>query len=165
MADSSKSRVANSPHTTMSVTPICFCGSVTVYQDSAAYYHGHSYGMRWICSRWPECDGSVGAHPDGKPLGTVPSHEDKKYRSLVHAQIDPLWENQARSKKRARGSVYGWLRRILNLTADECHVGNWDADQCIEALEQIALHPYEHRHETVTTAMSGELDKHTEGIA
>lgn len=133
-----------------SITPVCYCGSPTVYQDSKAYYHGRSYGMRWICSRWPECRGSVGAHPDGKPLGTVPSDEDKKWRSLLHAQIDPLWQNQQRSKKRARGSVYGWLRRIMNLTPDECHIGNFNADMCIEALEQIALHPYEERHALVS---------------
>lgn len=126
--------------------PICFCGSITVYKDSKELYHGHSYGMRWICSRFPDCKGSVGAHPDGKPLGTVPNDEDKKYRSMVHAQIDPLWQNQQRSKKKARGSVYGWLRRIMDMTSDECHVGNWNAETCIEALEQIAIHPYEQRH-------------------
>jgi hypothetical protein len=147
----------------VAIPPMCFCGATTVYQDSKAYYHGHrSYGMRWICSRWPECDGSVGAHPDGKPLGTVPSAEDKKYRSMLHAQIDPLWQNQERSKKRARGSVYGWLRRILNMTADECHIGNFNAETCIEALEQIALHPYEHRHSLVIDLAATDKDASNE---
>jgi hypothetical protein len=75
----------------------------------------------------------------------VPNDEDKKYRSLVHAQIDPLWQNQERSKKRARGSVYGWLQRILNLTSDECHIGMWNAEQCKNALEAIKQNPYEHK--------------------
>lgn len=130
--------------------PVCFCGAETVYRDSAVIYHGYSYGMRWICSRFPECNGSVGAHPDGEPLGTVPNAEDKKYRSMLHAQIDPLWQSQERSKKKARGSVYGWLRRLLNMTADECHIGNFNAEQCIEALELIAQHPYEQRHSLIT---------------
>lgn len=32
---------------------------------------------------------------------------------------------------------------MLNMTSAECHIGNFTAEQCIEALEQIALRPYE----------------------
>ena len=122
----------------------CFCGSHAVLASNSIVY-GREYGngKAYICSRFPECDGMVGTHPTGKPLGTMIDKETRQLRRAVHAEIDPLWRTQERSKKRARGSVYGWLRRILDMTAEECHVGNFDADTCKRALEAIKEHPYE----------------------
>lgn len=133
--------------------PICFCGSETEYKDSAELYHGRSYGMRWICKRFPDCRGSVGAHPDGRPLGTVPNPEDKVWRGRLHALIDPLWRNPSptddRRKKYRRGSVYRWLSIITNLPIDEVHVGMWDAEMCQKVLKLIEQYPYEQRYELI----------------
>lgn len=123
--------------------PVCFCGSSTTYQDSKDYYAGTSYGMRWICDRFPACRGSVGAHPDGRPLGTIPDEETKQLRIKLHALVDPLWRDRTdRTKKRNRASVYGWLRRIMDMTSQECHIGNFTKDQCLEALKKIEEKPY-----------------------
>ena len=128
---------------------LCYCGAPARLADNSEYY-GRSYGNGkcWMCTRFPECDGYVGTHPDGRPLGSLVDKETKKWRMQVHAQIDPLWRDmglRGAAKRRRRGSVYGWLRRIMNMSSEECHVGNFTADQCIEALEEIALHPYEVR--------------------
>jgi hypothetical protein len=130
-------------------TVTCYCGSAARYADNSEYY-GRSYGNGkcWMCTRFPECDGYVGAHPDGRPLGSLVDKETKRWRILVHAQIDPLWRDanlHGGAKRRRRGSVYGWLRRLMDMTAEECHVGNFTTEQCIEALEQITLHPYQER--------------------
>jgi hypothetical protein len=126
----------------------CYCGSPARLQDNSLIYNGKSYGngKAYICSRFPECRGSVGVHPNGKPLGTIPDQATKLLRRKLHATIDPLWQNQDRPKKKARGSVYGWLRRILNMSAEECHIGNFDAETCRRALHAIAENPYQEKY-------------------
>lgn len=127
---------------------ICYCGSPAHLDTNAKIYNGKEYGRGriWLCDRYPACWGSVGTHPDDRPLGTIPDPETKKLRIEVHALIDPLWKTaEGSAKRKKRGSVYGYLRRIMNMTADECHIGNFTADQCIEALEQIALNPYQEK--------------------
>lgn len=128
----------------------CFCGSEATLQSNAIIY-GREYGngKMYICNRYPVCTGAVGIHPNGKPLGTMVDESTRKLRRKVHSIIDPLWKQQARSKRKARGSVYGWLQRITGLSPKQCHVGMFDAEMCIEVLGLIADHPYEHRHVTV----------------
>ena len=133
----------------MSGQVVCYCGSPAHLDTNAKLYNGREYGNGkvWLCDRWPTCDGSVGTHPDGSPLGSLIDTPTRKYRRAVHATIDPLWQSQERSKKRARGSVYGWLCKIMDLPPKDCHVGHWDAETCKRALEQMELHPYELKYE------------------
>jgi hypothetical protein len=126
----------------------CFCGSPAHLHNNKKLY-GKEYGKvpyAYICDRFPVCRGSVGVHPQGKPLGTIPDPQTKAMRIKLHAIIDPLWRDQTqRSKKKARGSVYGWLRRISGLSAEECHVGMFDADMCLKMMMLIRENPYEER--------------------
>jgi ssDNA-binding Zn-finger/Zn-ribbon topoisomerase 1 len=136
----------------MSKMPICYCGSPTHLDTNAKIYNGREYGNGkiWLCDRYPDCRGSVGVHPDNRPLGTIADPETKKWRIAVHDRIDKLWKNNPKSKGRhggrLRGSVYKWLRGLMKMSAKECHIGNFTTEQCIEALEQIALHPYSERN-------------------
>jgi hypothetical protein len=138
-------------------TVLCYCGAPARYADNAEYY-GRSYGNGkcWMCSRFPDCDGYVGTHPDGQPLGFLVDKETRRWRLQVHAQIDPLWQDpevwinrpqlsKNKAKRTARTQVYGWLRHLMKMSPYDCHVGMFTTEQCIEALEQIALHPYEER--------------------
>lgn len=138
----------------------CYCGSSATLRSNALIYNGKTYGngMAYICLRFPSCRGSVGVHPDGKPLGTIPDAETKKLRIKVHALIDPLWKEatNGRPKKRNRGSVYGWLKRIMNMTTEECHVGNFNKADCLRALEAIAANPYI-QHENKGTGQNENL--------
>lgn len=123
----------------------CFCGSPAHLLPNSLLYNGKSYGnsKAYICDRFPECRGSVGVHPNGKPLGTIPDEHTKSLRRKLHAIIDPLWQNQAyQSRRKARGQVYGWLRHIMQMTPDECHIGMFDADTCVQAMEKIRENPY-----------------------
>src|SRR3990167_4777825 len=128
------------------MSPDCFCGSSSSLRSNALIYNGKEYGNGkiWLCDRFPACRGSVGTHPDGKPLGTIPDDETKKLRIKIHAIIDPLWQNNmnGRSRGRNRGSVYGWLRRIMGFEKQP-HVGEFTKDDCLRALRLIAEQPYE----------------------
>lgn len=121
----------------------CFCGSTASIRSNAIIYNGREYGngKAWICDRFPDCRGSVGTHPDGKPLGTIPDAETKKLRIQVHAVIDPIWKGQSKKK---RGSVYGWLKRITG-SQKEIHIGETTKEDCLRLLELIEQNPYEDR--------------------
>lgn len=126
--------------------PICYCGSPSHLDTNDKIYNGRIFGNGriWLCDRFPECRGSVGTHPDGRPLGSIADPETKKLRMEVHALIDPLWKNNTTvSKKKARGSVYGWMRRITGI--ENYHTGNLTKEQCRTALEAIKNNPYETR--------------------
>lgn len=123
----------------------CFCGSDAHLQSNSVIY-GREYGngKAYICDRWPECDGAVGTHPDGKPLGELTNGETRKLRRKLHSIVDPLWQNQNRTKRKARGSVYGWLQRITGLSPKECHIAMFDAETCVKVLGLIARNPYKY---------------------
>lgn len=126
----------------------CFCGSSAHLRDNSLLYNGKSYGngKAYICDRFPDCRGSVGVHPNGKPLGNIPDEQTKVMRRKLHAIVDPLWQNHPyHNRRKARGSVYGYLRRLLNMTAEECHIGNFDAETCLRAMKAIRENPYEIR--------------------
>lgn len=129
----------------------CHCGSAASLRSNSLIYNGREYGngLSWICDRFPKCRGSVGTHPDGRPLGTIPDQETKKLRIKVHAVVDPLWKNwegKKRSRGHARGSVYGWLRRITGKSNEQNHIGMYTKEDCIRTLKLIEENPYEERY-------------------
>lgn len=111
--------------------PSCFCGSSSSLRSNGLIYNGREYGngKAWICDRYPACRGSVGTHPDGKPLGTIVDSETKKLRMNVHAVIDPLWK----SGKMKRGWVYSRLSKAIGRPY---HTGETTADDCRAILAQ-----------------------------
>lgn len=95
------------------------------------------------CERYPECEGTIGAHSDGTPLGIPGSIEDKAARQRAHAALDPIWQDcmkeygdpgqrsEEELRRIARGRAYRWLAAELGgLTPAECHIGNFDAERC-----------------------------------
>lgn len=127
---------------------ICYCGSPAKLQSNSVLY-GKEYGngRAYICTRFPDCRGSVGTHPNGKPLGHIPDEQTKVMRRKLHAIVDPLWQNSGvRSRKKARGSVYGYLQRITGLSPKECHIGMMTAEQCLETMKAIRENPYRERN-------------------
>lgn len=113
----------------------CHCGSTASLCSNSLLYNGKEYGngKAWICDRFPECRGSVGTHPNGSPLGTIPDEETKKLRMEVHALIDPLWK----SKKYKRNTVY--LRIAETFGIKTFHVGESDAQTCRDVLKTVPL--------------------------
>jgi len=123
----------------MSTDVRCYCGSPASLCDNATVY-GRQYGRgkMWLCECWPQCDGRVGAHPDGRPLGTLADAETRRLRMQLHGVIDPRWRqlmDEGRSKRQARSEVYAWLGQLMG--SDDFHVGNLNADECRRALALI----------------------------
>lgn len=132
-------RLTSLPHAVLREPVVCSCGGPGVLVSNAVVY-GRIYGngLVWVCSRRPDCQNRVGAHPDGTPYGTLCDDETRKLRRLVHTQFDPLWQS-AKHPKSARNRVYAWLARKMELTDDECHVGKFSKEQCLRALEILEV--------------------------
>lgn len=84
----------------------------------------------WSCSRFPQCQGAHGAHPDGTPLGRPGTKEEKAARRSAHAVFDAL----AHEKKWSKNDAYAWLAKELKMTREECHIANFGVDECAEVL-------------------------------
>jgi ssDNA-binding Zn-finger/Zn-ribbon topoisomerase 1 len=80
------------------------------------------FGKFWGCIKFPECKGTHGAHPSGRPLGKPANETTKKARIKAHELFDQLWTKH----KMSRGDAYRWLvsatgiRHIAEATEAEC---------------------------------------------
>jgi ssDNA-binding Zn-finger/Zn-ribbon topoisomerase 1 len=84
------------------------------------------HGKFWGCSKYPECKGAHGAHPDGRPLGVPADKETKQARIKAHAAFDQMWKTREMSRTQA----YQWLCEALGLAKDEAHIGKFTKEQC-----------------------------------
>jgi ssDNA-binding Zn-finger/Zn-ribbon topoisomerase 1 len=85
------------------------------------------------CSRFPDCQATHGAHPDGSPLGVPGDHETKLARSQAHAVFDRLWKGP--DAQFTQKGAYAWLQRVMRLTPDEAHIGQFNKHQCRQVAE------------------------------
>lgn len=77
------------------------------------------------CTRYPECKGSHGAHPDGAPHGRPGTAEERVARKEAHAWFDQLWQGGDRD---ARREAYAWLRATLPDMPG--HISEMNVEQC-----------------------------------
>ena len=99
----------------------------------------------WRCL---PCDAYVGCHRKGAyvnelkresdgtiPLGTLANRELRLHRSRAHAAVDTLWREQGMK----RTLVYDRLAKLMQIPADECHIGMFDVERCKEAVRLAPL--------------------------
>lgn len=108
------------------------CGQPMVLRRSK---RGPFYG----CSAWPQCDGSHGAHPDGRPLGIPADKKTKQARIVAHAAFDRLWKSfgERRRRSTARTRAYRWLESEMKLSTDDCHIARFTRAQCEEVVRLV----------------------------
>lgn len=86
------------------------------------------FGPFYGCIRYPACQATHGAHPDGTPLGIPADAATKQARIRAHRAFDFLWNGPAR--RMTRDEAYRWLAEAMHLPPDEAHIGRFDSDQC-----------------------------------
>lgn len=64
-----------------------------------------------------DCNGYVGTHKDGRPLGYIVNNEVKKMRIRIHNLIDPIWK----SRKMKREEVY---KKLSDFCGRQFHTGS-----------------------------------------
>jgi ssDNA-binding Zn-finger/Zn-ribbon topoisomerase 1 len=88
---------------------------------------------KWFysCPRWPVCNGSHGAHDDGRPLG-IPADDDLK---ALRIKGHDAFERCRRIHKLTRSKMYHKLARLLNIPRSKCHFGMFDTETCTKAIQ------------------------------
>lgn len=121
-----------------------YCGGEAFfYASSEQFYGGKDYGPLWAC---PPCHAWVGVHKGTrKPYGRIADQITRRLRSEAHRYLDHMWHRKmsdlwpdhkpsVASLRVVRVDAYAWLASKMDLTQDECHIGNFDEDQCREVV-------------------------------
>lgn len=109
-----------------------------------------SNGLWYACEFYPQCKGSHGAHPDGKPLGRPADGVTKHWRIKAHDLLDPIYEcyPKGRPRRHARWRAYMWVAYAMNLSMVDAHIGLFTIEQCQQLIgfiqaENYIIAPYE----------------------
>ena len=119
--------------------PYCYSDASLVTGKHIYPHRADLHGlMFWACK---PCDAYVGCHKkhalmviagrrvvsDGTvPLGRLANAELRKAKQAAHAAFDPMWKEQGMSRREA----YSWLAHQLGIRVDDCHIGEFNVDQC-----------------------------------
>lgn len=91
------------------------------------------YGEFFACTQYPICKGTVGAYPDGRPLGVPANAETRAARVSAHATFDRLWKERLMSRHEA----YQWLRLTFKLAPGAAHIGQFDIAMCQQVEREV----------------------------
>lgn len=114
------------------------CGKFAVYIPTSNHLYSKDFGPVYECS----CGARVGVHKGTTtPLGTPAGDILREWRKSVHTLFDPIW----RKGEMKRNEAYKWLSEEMNLSSEECHIGLFDKDMCMDAIKIITLRRTEDR--------------------
>ena len=103
------------------------CGAPMVLRQTAKFKYKNGQPRKFYgCSRYPECKGVHGAHPDGKPLGVPANAETKAHRSEAHRMMERVQMLNRWSKDQ----MYEFLAGRMGIDTHDCHIGMFGAEQC-----------------------------------
>lgn len=105
------------------------CGECGAEMRLRKSKHGPFYG----CSTWPTCDGTHGAHPDGRPKGIPANKKTRLARMRAHAVFDLIWKQRVKKRHQA----YGWMRQAMGLTHSQAHIACFSEDQCEQLIQLV----------------------------
>lgn len=115
--------------------PLCRNLMVLRRTDKFRYGSGRSR-LFWGCIRFPDCNSTHGAHPNGKPLGIPADAETKQSRMKAHEAFDKLWTEHGLSRRES----YTVLQKMMGMSADEAHIGRFDIAQCQRLISLCRTH-------------------------
>lgn len=129
------------------------------------------YGLLYRC-RNVGCDITHSAHPDGRPVGVPTDSYTRHLRHELHRIFDLYWKfYPKKQQEKARKDSYLWLSQQLEITEDECHIGRFDADACLKAINICRRNPewqpFEVKVESIDTDKNrfrGEVKRHRSRI-
>lgn len=106
------------------------CGALMGIRSSKKYPNPF-YG----CSKFPECRGTHGAYPDGRPLGRPANKATKLARMRAHAVFDLIWQEPKHDHTRSQ--AYAWMSMKLLLQKGCAHIALFDLKQCEQLIEAV----------------------------
>lgn len=106
------------------------CGSPMVLRTTEKFRYGDGKPRKFYgCSRWPKCQATHGAHPNGAPLGIPADKETKEWRIKAHDAFDNWWEENAL----CRSEGYALLAKHFGVK--EIHIGELNIEGCRKVID------------------------------
>jgi hypothetical protein len=91
---------------------------------------------RWTyCCDVKGCNGGIGCHPDGRPLGIPADSRTRRMRSKAHEVFDKLWKQDGMT----RATAYKFGRAVMGLDKD-LHIAELDFAQCKKLIKLVREH-------------------------
>lgn len=111
-----------------------YCGSPVGFRSADGIYRENSKGaMLYVCSRYPECNAYVRAHPGSKqPMGSLADPELRTLRRRAHYYFDQLHK----SGRMSRADAYRWLADKIRTPLKDAHIGNLREYYCRQVIEE-----------------------------
>jgi ssDNA-binding Zn-finger/Zn-ribbon topoisomerase 1 len=106
----------------------CYCGAPMELKSGP-------YGSFYACTKWPACDGKIGAHPSGAPLGVPGNAATRAARKRAHAEFDRLWRETPLSRNNAYRDIGRFLPHDCPRHIAECNEAQ--CEQWIAASKQL----------------------------
>jgi hypothetical protein len=115
--------------------PVCpYCGKLSqlVGGDRIYPHRKDLYSKKfYLCD---PCNAYVGCHQGTqKPLGRLANKELRNAKMQAHRAFDPIWK----SGQLSRSQAYAWLADRLGIPGDECHIGMFDVETCLEVVKAV----------------------------
>lgn len=110
------------------VCPECGAPMVLRKTDKFSYESGqprYFYG----CSRWPLCQATHGAHPNGEPMGIPADKETKEWRIRAHEAFDDWWGDKGLTRRE------GYLRLAEHFGIKGIHIGELNVEGCQKVIK------------------------------
>lgn len=87
-----------------------------------------AHGLFYGCVKWPDCRGTHGAHPDGRPKGIPGNKATREARIKAHEVFDLLFSGP--KPKMTEEAAYVWMAGAMGLSFEEAHIARFTVEQC-----------------------------------
>jgi hypothetical protein len=78
------------------------------------------YGLFYRCNKFPSCDTTHRAHPNGTPTGTPANKDTRELRKYAHQLADYVFNCKT---KKGKSAFYSWFGRTMCLSKRQAHIG------------------------------------------
>lgn len=103
-------------------------------------YRNGEYRKFWGCTRWPKCDGTIGAHPNGCPLGIPVTKNIQSLRVQAHKLAEKIWGDFNKITKAERNAMYAWIRE----NSSKGHIGKMIEPELKDLIKKLERKKIEH---------------------
>jgi ssDNA-binding Zn-finger/Zn-ribbon topoisomerase 1 len=112
------------------------CGSEMLLKETKKFLTKSGEPKKFYgCSRFPLCNSTHGAHPNGSPLGTPATQEVKDLRIKVHGLCDQIWGDWKVISREKKREIYDWMKK----NAPKEHIAEMDKNDLLETERVLML--------------------------
>lgn len=109
------------------------CGSRMILRETDKYRYPSGRPRKFFsCSRYPQCNGILAAHPNGTPASTPADWQTRQLRILAHELAGKIW-GQWNDPGCRRTAMYRWLERHSR----HKHIGKMQKEELEEIISKL----------------------------